>query len=82
MKWYDLLDRNVISRADVLKLIVANTEQGHNYVNYLLCGWAKGDMSKYFYFNLVPNKGTLVSPVSYSFSPEEIYKALKDKYEH
>lgn len=80
VKWYDLLDRNVISRADVLKLIVANTEQGHNYVNYLLCGWANGDMSKSFFFNLVPNKGTLVSPVSYSFSPQDIYEALKDKY--
>lgn len=80
VNWYDLLDRNVISRADVLKLMVANTQQGHNYVNYLLCGWAKGNISKPFFFNLVPNKGTLISPVSYSFSPEEIYEALKDKY--
>lgn len=80
VNWYDLLDRNVISREEVLKLIVANTQQGHNYVNYLLCGWAKGDMSKSFFFNLVPNKGTLVSPVSYAFSPQDIYEALKDKY--
>ena len=80
VNWYDLLDRNVISREEVLKLIVANTEQGHNYVNYLLCGWANGDMSKSFFFNLVPNKGTLVRPVSYAFSPEDIYNALKGKY--
>lgn len=80
VNWYDLLDRNVISREEVLKLIVANTQQGHNYVNYLLCGWAKGDMSKSFFFNLVPNKGTLVRPVSYAFSPEDIYEALKGKY--
>lgn len=33
-------------------------------------------LSKY----LVPNKGTLVSPVSYAFSPEDIYNALKEKY--
>ena len=45
-----------------------------------IVGWEKGDMSKSFFFNLVPNKGTLVSPVSYAFSPQEIYEALKDKY--
>ena len=39
-----------------------------------------GDMSKSFFFNLVRNKGTLVSPVSYAFSPQDIYEALKDKY--
>ena len=29
---------------------------------------------------LVPNKGTLVRPVSYAFTPQDIYEALKDKY--
>ena len=46
-----------------------------------IVGWAKGDMSKNFFFNLVPNKGTLVRPVSYAFSPQDIYEALKGKYE-
>lgn len=57
VNWYDLLDRNVISRADVLKLIVANTEEGHNDVNHLLCDWAKGNLSRNFHFRLVSNKG-------------------------
>ena len=44
VNWYDLLDRNVISREEVLKLIVANTQPGR-YLSYteMLSGPSRPD---------------------------------------
>lgn len=76
--WYDLILKNYISKEEVLKLIVANTDCGHNPINRMI----SPEISKYgLTVRISPDKGK-IKRVEYEFTQRELYEALKDKYEH
>ncbi len=75
--WYDFILNKYISKEEVLKLIVANTECGRNPINRMI----SPEVSRYgLTIKICPDKGKLKC-VEYKFTQRELYEALKDKYE-